>query len=166
MDGEPAPELSQIDQLIQAINNANENIAAGAARTQALEQQRDGLSEALNRANQLLQLAHDKAAEADQRTREVMGLVGAQWAGIAHPAAADAGIPMGSSKVEIFSDPGSYDGSKAKFEEWWTKAQAWIDCNPKQFMMRDEFGNLVPHAKEQSLRHPLTPQRTKGKLLR
>ena len=26
-----------------------------------------------------------------------------------------------SKKVEIFNDPGEYDGSKAKFEEWWAK---------------------------------------------
>ena len=29
-----------------------------------------------------------------------------------------------SKKVEIFTDPGEYNGSKAKFEEWWAKAQA------------------------------------------
>ena len=34
-----------------------------------------------------------------------------------------------SKKVEIFTDPGEYDGSKAKFEEWWAKAQAWLKVN-------------------------------------
>jgi hypothetical protein len=32
-------------------------------------------------------------------------------------------------KVEIFADPGDYDGSRAKFDEWWTKIQAWLRLN-------------------------------------
>ena len=34
-----------------------------------------------------------------------------------------------SKKVKIFTDPGEYDGSKAKFEEWWAKAQVWLKVN-------------------------------------
>ena len=34
-----------------------------------------------------------------------------------------------SRKVEIFNDPGEYDGSKVKFEEWWAKMQAWLMVN-------------------------------------
>ena len=34
-----------------------------------------------------------------------------------------------SKKVEIFNDPGEYNGSKAKFEEWWAKMQAWLTVN-------------------------------------
>ena len=34
-----------------------------------------------------------------------------------------------SKKVEIFNDPGEYDRSKAKFEEWWAKTQAWLKVN-------------------------------------
>ena len=34
-----------------------------------------------------------------------------------------------SKKVEIFNDLGEYDGSKAKFEEWWAKMQAWLMVN-------------------------------------
>ena len=34
-----------------------------------------------------------------------------------------------SKKVEIFNDPGEYDRSKAKFEEWWAKMQAWLTVN-------------------------------------
>ena len=30
-------------------------------------------------------------------------------------------ISLYSKKVEIFNDPGEYDGSKAKFKEWWAK---------------------------------------------
>ena len=32
-------------------------------------------------------------------------------------------------KVEIFTDPGEHDRSKAKFKEWWAKAQAWLKVN-------------------------------------
>ena len=52
-----------------------------------------------------------------------------------------------SAKIEIFSDPGPYDGSKAKFEEWWMKACAWMDCNPHHFATKDADGDLVPNAK-------------------
>ena len=31
------------------------------------------------------------------------------------------------SKVEIFTDPGIYDGFNAKFEDWWTKMKVWLD---------------------------------------
>ena len=34
-----------------------------------------------------------------------------------------------SKKVEIFNNPGEYNGFKAKFEEWWAKAQAWLKVN-------------------------------------
>ena len=34
-----------------------------------------------------------------------------------------------SKKVEIFNNPGEYDGSKAEFEEWWAKIQAWLTVN-------------------------------------
>ena len=34
-----------------------------------------------------------------------------------------------SKKVEIFNDLGEYNGSKAKFEEWWAKIQAWLMVN-------------------------------------
>ena len=34
-----------------------------------------------------------------------------------------------SKKVEIFNNPGEYDGSKVKFEEWWAKMQAWLMVN-------------------------------------
>ena len=34
-----------------------------------------------------------------------------------------------SKKVEIFNDPGEYNGSKVKFEEWWAKMQAWLTVN-------------------------------------
>ena len=68
-----------------------------------------------------------------------MGLYG--WAGI---------TPSGSgggTKVEIFQDPGSYDSSASKFEEWWTKMNAWLECHPKQFQEKDEQGHDVPALK-------------------
>src|SRR6266576_2665562 len=34
-----------------------------------------------------------------------------------------------SRKIELFADPGEYDGSKAKFEEWWAKMKTWLNVN-------------------------------------
>ena len=85
------------------------------------------------------------AQEADQRTREIMGLIGQQWATLA-PSHSESGGGS-SGKIEIFSDPGPYDGSKAKFEEWWMKAHAWMDCNPHHFTTKDTDRDLVPNAK-------------------
>ena len=48
-----------------------------------------------------------------------MGLYG--WAGTSRGSSGSRG-----TKVEIFQDPGSYDGSASKFEEWWTKMNAWL----------------------------------------
>ena len=107
----------------------------------ALEEQRNALAEALQRVNTAL----TDVQEADQCTREIMGLIGQQWATLA-PSHSE--TSRGSSgKIEIFSDPGSYDGSKAKFEEWWMKAHAWMDCNPRHFARKDADGDLVSNAK-------------------
>ena len=34
-----------------------------------------------------------------------------------------------SKKVEIFNNPGEYNGLKAKFKEWWDKIQVWLMVN-------------------------------------
>ena len=49
--------------------------------------------------------------------------------------------------MEIFQDPGSYDGSASKFEEWWTKMNTWLECHPKQFLEKDAQGHEVPTLK-------------------
>ena len=69
-----------------------------------------------------------------------MGLYG--WARVS-------GVSRGStgSKVEIFQDPRSYDGSASKFEEWWTKLNTWLDCHLKQFAEKDPQGHEVPTLK-------------------
>ena len=75
-----------------------------------------------------------------------MELIGQQWMG---SFSGTRGILSGSarslSKVEIFIDPRIYDGSKVKFEDWWTKMKAWLNYNPKQFAYidadRDEIIN-------------------------
>ena len=90
----------------------------------------------LTQAREALKEAKDDAQAADQRSRELMGLYG--WAGI---------TPGGSgrgTKVEIFQDPGSYDGLASKFEEWWMKMNAWLECHPKQFQEKDEQGHRDP----------------------
>ena len=70
-----------------------------------------------------------------------MGLY--SWAGVSR---GSAGGSTGS-KVEIFQDPGSYDGSASKFEEWWMKLNTWLDCHPKQFSEKDPQGHEVPALK-------------------
>ena len=69
-----------------------------------------------------------------------MGLYG--WAGVSGGGGGSTG-----SKVEIFQDPGSYDSSASKFEEWWTKLNTWLDCHPKQFLEKDPQGHDVPALK-------------------
>ena len=68
-----------------------------------------------------------------------MGLYG--WAGTG---SGGTGRP---AKVEIFQDPRSYDGLASKFEEWWMKINAWLECHPKQFAEKDHNGNEIPTLK-------------------
>ena len=93
----------------------------------------------LTQAREALKEAKDDAQAANQRSRELMGLYG--WAGITP------GTSGRGAKVEIFQDPGSYNGSASKFEEWWTKMNAWLECHPKQFQEKDEQGHDVPALK-------------------
>ena len=65
-----------------------------------------------------------------------MGLY--SWAGVSGGGGGSTG-----SKVEIFQDPGSYDGSASKFKEWWTKLNTWLNCHPKQFSEKDVQGHKV-----------------------
>ena len=87
----------------------------------------------LNEVKATLTAAHTNTQAADQCSQELMGLYG--WGG--------AGGGSGLSKVEIFQDPRSYDSLASKFEEWWTKVNAWLDCHPKQFSEKDPAGNNV-----------------------
>ena len=114
-------------------------------RLNALEEQRNALAEALQRANTALNDVQQNMEEANQCTREIMGLIGQQWATLA-PSHSETGGGS-SAKIEIFSDPGPYDGSKAKFKEWWMKACTWMDCNPHHFATKDANRDLVPNAK-------------------
>ena len=107
-----------------------------AQQAEQWSKEREGLATMLTEAHEALKGAQDNAQAADQRSRELMGLYG--WAGIAPSASG------GGTKVEIFQDPGSYDGSASKFEEWWTKMNAWLECQPKQFQEKDKQGHDVP----------------------
>ena len=134
-----------MEQVAKALQRANVVATVQGERLNALEEQRNALAEALQRENTALTDVQQNVQEADQCTREIMGLIGQQWATLA-PSHSETG--KGSSgKIEIFSDPGPYDGSKAKFEEWWMKAHAWMDCNPCHFTTKDTDGDLVPDAK-------------------
>ena len=100
-------------------------------------QKREGLANMLGEAKEALAAAQSDAQAVDQQSQELMGLYG--WAGVGRDGRGSTG-----SKVEIFQDPGSYDGSASKFEEWWTKLNAWLDCHPKQFSEKDPQGHEVP----------------------
>ena len=109
-------------------------------RAELWVKEREGLAAMLGEAKEALAAAQSNAQAADQRSRELMGLYG--WAGVSR------GSTGGStSKVEIFQDPGSYDSSASKFEEWWTKLNAWLNCHPKQFSEKDPQGHEVPALK-------------------
>ena len=110
-----------------------------AQRAEQWTKEQEGLAAMLTQACEALKEAKDDAQAADQRSRELMGLYG--WASITP------GASGGGTKVEIFQDPGSYDGSASKFEEWWTKMNAWLECHPKQFQEKDEQGHDVPTLK-------------------
>ena len=110
-----------------------------AQRAELWSKEREGLAAMLMQAREALKEAKDDAQAADQRSCELMGLYG--WAGITP------GGSGGGTKVEIFQDPRSYDGSASKFEEWWTKMNAWLECHPKQFQEKDEQGHDVPALK-------------------
>ena len=91
----------------------------------------------LGAAKEALMAAQNDAQAADQRSRELMGLY--SWAG--------ASGGSGGTKVEIFQDPGSYDGLASKFEEWWMKINTWLECHPKQFQEKDAQGHDIPALK-------------------
>ena len=62
-------------------------------------------------------------------------------------AQATATTSLYSKKVEIFNDPGEYDGSKVKFEEWWAKMQAWLMVNQHAIPTgsQDAVGTVLVH---------------------
>ena len=77
-----------------------------------------------------------------------MELVGQQWAGSFSGARGMPAAAAGSlSKVEIFTDPGTYNGSKAKFEDWWTKMKVWLNYNLKQFSYIDADRDKIINGK-------------------
>ena len=94
----------------------------------------------LGAAKEALTAAQNDAQAADQRSQELMGLYG--WAGVSRGSRGS-----GGTKVEIFQDPGSYDGLASKFEEWWMKINTWLECHPKQFQEKDVQGHDVPTLK-------------------
>lgn len=44
-------------------------------------------------------------------------------------AGASVAAPRTLQHIEVFADLGEYNGSKAKFEEWWIKMKAWLSMN-------------------------------------
>ena len=88
----------------------------------------------LDEAKAALTVARANAQATDEYSKELMGLYG--WAG--------AGGGGSVSKVEIFQDPGLYDRTPSKFEEWWMQMNAWLECHPKQFAKKNQMGFEVP----------------------
>ena len=102
----------------------------------------------LDEAKAVLTATQADTQAANQHSKELMGLY--SWAG--------AGGGGGPSKVEIFQDPGSYNRMPSKFEEWWMKMNAWLECHPKQFA-KNQMGFNVPELK---LRMYVVLSRLKG----
>ena len=111
-----------------------ETVQLAALHAEQWSKEREGLANMLEEAKAALTATRANAQAADQRSKELMGLYG--WGG--------AGGGGGPSKVEIFQDPSSYDGTPSKFEEWWTKINAWLECHPKQFTKKNQMGFNVP----------------------
>ena len=109
-------------------------------RAELWVKEREGLAAMLGEAKEALAAAQTDAQAADQWSQELMGLYG--WARVSGRSGGGT-----RSKVEIFQDPGSYDGSASKFEEWWMKINTWLECHPKQFQEKDAQGHDIPALK-------------------
>ena len=67
-----------MEQVVEALQRANAVATTQGERLNALEEQRNTLAEALQRANTALNDVQQNVQEADQCTREIMGLIGQQ----------------------------------------------------------------------------------------
>ena len=115
-----------------------ETLRTAAQWAEQWSKEREGLATMLGEAHKALKGAQEDAQAADQRSCELMGLYG--WAGTATSSSR-------GTKVEIFQDPRSYDSLASKFEEWWTKMNAWLECHLKQFQEKDVQGHNIPALK-------------------
>ena len=104
-------------------DDLTETLRVAALCAEQWSKEREGLANMLNKAKAALTAARADVQAADQLSCELMGLY--SWVGTG------SGGTGGLSKVEIFQDPRSYDGSASKFEEWWMKMNTWLECHPK-----------------------------------
>ena len=123
--------------LQQQWDELTETLRVTALCAEQWSKEREGLANMLDEAKATLTATWADAQAADQRSKELMGLYGL----------AGTGGSSGTSKVEIFQDPGSYDRTPSKFEEWWMKMNAWLECHPKQFAKNNQMGFDVPELK-------------------
>ena len=123
--------------LQQQWDELTETLCVVVLHAEQWSKEREGLANMLEEAKATLNTAHTNAQAADQHSKELMGLY--SWA-----SAGGGGSP---SKVEIFQDPGLYDSSPSKFEEWWSKMNAWLECHPKQFTKKNQMGFDIPELK-------------------
>ena len=119
-----------------------ETVRTASQRAELWAKEREGLVSMLGAAKEALVAAQNNAQAADQQSQELMGLY--SWAGVSRGSRGSRG-----TKVEIFQDPGSYDSSASKFEEWWTKINAWLECHLKQFQEKGMQEHDVPTLKPQ-----------------
>ena len=117
-----------------------ETLCTALQQAELWAKEREGLASMLGAAKEALTAAQNNAQAADQWSQELMGLYG--WAGVSGGSRGG-----GGAKVEIFQDPGTYNGSASKFEEWWTKMNAWLECHLKQFQEKDAQGHDIPALK-------------------
>lgn len=46
-------------------------------------------------------------------------------------------------KIQVIADPGTFEGEKAKFPEWWTKMKVWVKANWEAFDSDFELASAV-----------------------
>lgn len=84
-------------------------------RLQAIEKEKVVLADILSRVDTQLQDIANNMQASDQRTKELIGLI--KWAGDRNGGEGSSS-GLASSKVKIFTDPGTYNGSSGKFKDW------------------------------------------------
>ena len=97
------PEVA-MKQVARALQGASTVVAMQGERLMALEEQRNALVEALQRTNTTLNKAQQNTQEANQCTREIIDLIGQQWATLMPSHSESSG--GSSAKIDVTLGPG------------------------------------------------------------
>ncbi|KAI6114296.1 hypothetical protein F5141DRAFT_1001934, partial [Pisolithus sp. B1] len=46
-------------------------------------------------------------------------------------------------RIEVMADPGSWDGNKAQFAEWWAKMRVWVMQNVNTLLTPQDKATAV-----------------------